>query len=749
MSQELVAITACFKSDIPKAKALEFSFKKYHRDVAFKIISIDPQSNELINYSDKLDLDCAADLLMLYEPQHVPKIIAPFLIEQFLSTYDTVWYFSPDIIFQRVLPETLNNSYELALYPTGLNAPIIELICNQGISLLDPNVILAKSTALKSINFLQHQLLNHFDAEGSIDNYLASLEYIIGLADVSIIKDQYQNVSIYRAIECDLDQTQLNINSAVFLNFEVSLHDERLKHLIPKNGQVSAQFLAVKNDYLERIKGTETNYHYQHIQSDHVSRIFYRQLYAKYLKGNGFNPPNPLKPQERSDFYSIFNEQYGHHKVISVRKKSRSKYSRNMSAINKELNSSSGDYLFDDSNQNKHTLNRFFQGGQNGRLLTPIKQFELHSAKRIPGINFIGYLKAQVGKGQEARNMINGIKAAGIPYAAGSLLIGNRSNDAQFDDWGTNSLDYNLNLFCINADHLQSVLNMLGADYLKNRYNVGIWAWETEEFPDYNRSLFEVLNEVWAVSVFAAESIKKKSPIPVYPIPMQITLPDATDLVDLQNYGLDLDVPYFLFIFDYFSIFERKNPQGLIDAFLGAFNDRGPALVIKCINSDYDYLNHQQVVKKIRGTKTLHLIEDTLTDAQMHYLLKNAFAYVSLHRSEGFGLTMAEAMSLGVPTIATAYSGNMDFMSEDNSLLVPYELTEIPPGCFPYKQGSKWAEPDINQAAHLIKLVYENPVLRQNLSEKAASDLNNPIKKEKLAKFISMRFLEIQNMMRT
>jgi glycosyltransferase involved in cell wall biosynthesis len=177
----------------------------------------------------------------------------------------------------------------------------------------------------------------------------------------------------------------------------------------------------------------------------------------------------------------------------------------------------------------------------------------------------------------------------------------------------------------------------------------------------------------------------------------------------------DLNLPdgfLFLFLFDCFSVVERKNPRALLRAFSQAFSpNEGPVLVIKAINGDAQP-GALEALRQMASDREDVVVFDRYYSAEAkNALLARCDCYVSLHRAEGLGLTMAEAMALGKPVIATGYSGNLSFMSRENSWLVDYQLRPIPPGCEPYPVGARWAEPDIEQAARFMREVFDRPDL--------------------------------------
>jgi hypothetical protein len=174
----------------------------------------------------------------------------------------------------------------------------------------------------------------------------------------------------------------------------------------------------------------------------------------------------------------------------------------------------------------------------------------------------------------------------------------------------------------------------------------------------------------------------------------------------------------FLFMFDFFSILERKNPLGLIRAFRQAFaSGEGPTLVLKTINGGKRLNDLERLRASAADRPDILVIDEYYTSEQKNALLGLCDCYVSLHRSEGLGLTMAEAMGLGKPVIATGYSGNLHFMTGENSYLVDYAMSSVPADCYPYPKGSVWADPNLEHAAELMCRVYAD---RDEASARAA-----------------------------
>jgi glycosyltransferase involved in cell wall biosynthesis len=233
---------------------------------------------------------------------------------------------------------------------------------------------------------------------------------------------------------------------------------------------------------------------------------------------------------------------------------------------------------------------------------------------------------------------------------------------------------------------------------------------------------FEWVDEVWTHSTYSAGLIAPRSPVPVVAVPPPVVEPEPPG-EPLHLEGIP-DGFWFLFAFDFLSTVERKNPVGLVEAFTRAFGNReGPQLVLKAFNGDYKPEHLAQLRYAARGRDDVHLVDRWMTDAQRRALTARADCYVSLHRSEGFGLTMAEAMALGKPVIATGFSGNLDFMDDSTAYLVGHSLTTVGKGVDIYPEDGIWADPDLDHAAELMRRVADRPDEGAQRGERARQDV--------------------------
>lgn len=335
--------------------------------------------------------------------------------------------------------------------------------------------------------------------------------------------------------------------------------------------------------------------------------------------------------------------------------------------------------------------------------------------KNAPGVNIIGFLRGELGIGEAARGMMRAAIAANIHI---SLIDFDQTKARQQEDIDYSLFKgflYNVNLCHINADGAPLLVNHFGKKNFKKHYNIGYWCWELPRFPDSWFDKLKYFDEIWTLSSFCQQAISRKSKIPVICVPPCI---DINKKINLSISRKDLLLPETGFIFynmsDAFSFPERKNPISVIKAYCKAFPraDGKTFLVLKISNSDQRPDIMKEIYALISNNPSILLIEKYFTRDELNAMLNNIDCFVSLHRSEGFGLGLAESMALGKPVITTGWSGNMDFTTADNSMLVDYKLTELQDTYGPYEKGQIWAEPDIDDAASKMIEIVQDEELR-------------------------------------
>jgi len=359
----------------------------------------------------------------------------------------------------------------------------------------------------------------------------------------------------------------------------------------------------------------------------------------------------------------------------------------------------------------------------------------------LPGVNVAGYLRAELGVGEAARRLISGLETGGIPH---STVTYRRTWSRQEHPFRRQPgiAAYDTNVVCVNADEIANFRSD-APELFARRYTIGLWFWEVSRFPRELHGAFELVDEVWVASEYVRDAIAAATTKPVRVVPLPV---EAQPRPLLTRADLGLPEGFvFLFSFDFFSVPERKNPLGLVEAFTSAFSPgEGPSLVIKTINGDREPEALARLRRSAAGRADVHFVDGYVSPAERDGLMALCDCYVSLHRSEGYGLTMAEAMASGKPVIATGYSGNMAFMDEENSLLVPYRPTTIPAGCGPYPAGAEWAEPDVDVAAALMRHVYDNQDRARRLGRHAQEDILRRQTPLRTAEFVARRLDEVR-----
>jgi glycosyltransferase involved in cell wall biosynthesis len=273
-----------------------------------------------------------------------------------------------------------------------------------------------------------------------------------------------------------------------------------------------------------------------------------------------------------------------------------------------------------------------------------------------------------------------------------------------------------VSLLHVNADQTPAAAIGLGEEFFRDRYTIGVWAWELEEFPDAFLPAFNHVQEVWAPSRFIHEAVAEKSPVPVVHMPFVVTAAPAPG-ISRQDFGLPQDGFLFLMMYDTLSIQERKNPLGALEAFRRAFPSRSRVGLVIRVNHAASRPEDVAIVRQqAANTAGVFLLDRPMSRRDAQALHLSCDAFVSLHRSEGLGLNIAEAMLLNKPVVVTGWSGNMDFTTHQNACLVDYELVTLSMDYGPYRQGNRWAEPDLDHAAELMVRLVEDTAFRHKLA---------------------------------
>lgn len=371
----------------------------------------------------------------------------------------------------------------------------------------------------------------------------------------------------------------------------------------------------------------------------------------------------------------------------------------------------------------------------------PIEALQLRRRRRsvpaqvggIAGVNLIGWPRMEMGVAEQMREMARSLIAAGVDISARDVshLKPSDPGDDSIVEWVRPDCSHRVNLFVINANNMTDACRQLRFEELAHRFNIGSWHWELAEFPDAWRNEFAAIDELWLSSTFMQRAVSLKSDVPVLYMPPAVTLPPCAAL-DRSHFGIPEDRFVFLFLFDFTGFITRKNPYAALSAFRSAFNPLATeaVLVIKTNNSSRYPEGLRELQEAVGNDPHIVLIHDSLRRNEIAALLSHADAFVSLHRAEGFGRSLAESMLLGKPVIATNYSGNTDFMTSANSCPVKYSLISVKPGEYPFAEGQVWADADVEHAAWYMRRLAQKRSYRESIGAAARDTMNRDFSPE-------------------
>ena len=359
------------------------------------------------------------------------------------------------------------------------------------------------------------------------------------------------------------------------------------------------------------------------------------------------------------------------------------------------------------------------------------------------GVNVVGLLGTHLGLGEAARQLLSALEAAGIPYRTQEVAVdgGPRLRRAaptgSLGDW------FPINIICLNPPELRAFRHHTGRALSDRRYNIGMWVWETETLPVSWSEAAGLVDEVWVPSDYVRTAFSQAVELPIVTVPHAVPTLHHPKYMDRRYLGLP-DRFTFLFMFDFLSSMWRKNALGLVEAFQRAFSpDEEPRLVIKTLNADRHQGDFEELLLAVGGRDDIVVHDRVLTANERAALLDACDCYVSLHRAEGFGLTMAEAMALGKPVIATGYSGNLDYMTPQNSYLVGYRRVQVGVKWDRYPASHVWAQPDLVEAASLLRAVWEDPNAAHDRGEVARADMERVCSPAAVGTLVRQRLEEI------
>lgn len=320
-------------------------------------------------------------------------------------------------------------------------------------------------------------------------------------------------------------------------------------------------------------------------------------------------------------------------------------------------------------------------------------------------VTVVGPVGHGSGLGAAARATLGALQAAGVPVEVLNLKAAWGRNDEHGGSGHVPRVRGDVNILHFNPDVIIENVSQFGPEQFEGRYNIGYFFWETSKACLAHRLGIPLVDEIWVSTEYCRELFQAATDKPVIVVGTPVPKIDDVAWATREYFGLPRDAFTFLYTFDGASRFTRKNPQGAIAAFQRAFpSDDGVRLVLKTQNTKWltpaDERIYAEVRRQARRDRRIVVIDEGFAANEVHGLISVCDCYVALQRSEGFGYGMAEAMKLGVPVIATAYSGNADFTTAETAWIVRHRLVPVSARDFVYdEEGQEWADPDLAHAA--------------------------------------------------
>ncbi|MFM0145484.1 glycosyltransferase [Paraburkholderia sp. RL18-085-BIA-A] len=363
------------------------------------------------------------------------------------------------------------------------------------------------------------------------------------------------------------------------------------------------------------------------------------------------------------------------------------------------------------------------------------------------GVNIIGFPQGILGLAEDARMMGHALELAAVPRAFINAPI---AGPAKVDNSVTRLLTldpkYRVSVFCLPPPEMMRLALEGGRKLIDSAtYKVGAWPWELPQWPTAFGRVHQFVDEIWAQSRFVQTAFRKLGDTPVYHMPMAVDIPAPTQRVR-GRFGLPENDFLFYLMFDGNSWLTRKNPLAGVQAFQQAFDTSigGVGLVIKGMN----IRESDPIWKRIRDIASrdprIRIVSERLSRQDSINFMASLDSYISLHRSEGFGRVIAEAMLLGQPVIVTNFSGNVDYCDTNTAFLVDGELVPLRPGDYLFHEGQYWCDPDVDQAAQQIRRAFEDVDARTRVAASGRQRLCQDYSIDAVSRRYAARMAEIE-----
>lgn len=744
-------MSICSNNYFPYVRILFNSLQKYHPECELFLCLADKQNscfaleveNVTIIEAETLNIPHFYDFAFRYDIMEFNTAVKPFMMQFLIEKYnfEQVVYLDPDIeLFSSMesVFSALDSGSNFVITP-HITKPSEEDAYPGDIGVMQSGIynlgFIAVNNSNEAINFLhwwgrklRFYCINEQNNGIFVDQKFVDL--LPAFSDnVKILKDTNINVAYWNLLQRSLEKKDeiwlVDNQPLIFFHFSginINNNQRLSKHTNAFNGNLSEDLQQLIDGYISQLKiysfphNIIPKYAYGNFDNGVLIPTNIRHIYRK-LKNIWYENPFISFGDYLNQFNANFNNNYNNFPLTNLMVlfwESRLDLQNNFEIFNNNEHRKRYTFWFlatAEENQFNHyflqpildSIHQKFSNYQYTKLL---------QKKSESLINVIGYLKTETGVGQAGRMVIKSLESTNISVQ-GYHIDNNydRQNDTQVKENLVLKITSPIHFYKVNADQLDIVKQDIKKHSNKPEFCVNLPAWELSKFPQEWVKNYDNIDEVWVESTFVQIALQAQLSIPVLCMPPAITI-SKFQPVNREYFNLPKDTFLFHFNFDFSSFSSRKNPEAVIKAYRKAFrHQKSPlstGLVIKTRGYDFNNKNYEKLLEIIDGEQDIIVINKYLNHGEVMALMNCCDCYISLHSSEGFGYTLAEAMLLNKPVIATNYSGNCDFINQQTGFPVDYQLTALKPDEYPFAQGQKWAKPDINHASWLMKKMIEN-----------------------------------------
>jgi GT2 family glycosyltransferase/tetratricopeptide (TPR) repeat protein len=335
---------------------------------------------------------------------------------------------------------------------------------------------------------------------------------------------------------------------------------------------------------------------------------------------------------------------------------------------------------------------------------------------RRGGVNIVAPFESSLVEGCVARVVAKVLTKHAVPVSTTSYSSNGRRGPLEWTHRDEGDYPFDTTLLVITPEELVNFVMDNGAGAFENRYMIGLWLWDLERPSEMMSTAGRMVHEVWVPSAFTVDAVSRATGGRV------VKMLFSVESGHSPNGGIDDGCFIFLTRVDYAAGFERQNPLGVVQAFRTAFRPgEGPRLVIETVHADHYPAEHATLVEAVSDRSDIGVFDDA-RQGLGGFLSSRApgeSCFVSLHRSEGTGLSLSRAMARGIPTIVTGHSFSVEMQSGRDSFQVSFASVPIPASEYRCAPGGQWAEPDLDEAARTMRLVVEQPKLAMLKSRRA------------------------------